>query len=371
MDSAYDAFQQILAGYGVDVRKTDNSEISKTSSSDSEKEREAAVPVQETKKKRKPADKNKPLPLSKCTKEYKMSYLMSHSTLGSNVVGIKFGLEKDFLEITGSWKELFFLILGAIHDKHPSDFSAVCATAGLFDSTMMLDKDDHAHLDEDVDNGLVIYKLPFDGYIIEMPNHDRTNHNYPKRVFDGLGVLGYGKFDVTFKVLTNGINIGDYFEAKSKYDSKKIDKAKKKKPKNIKEYEMSLEELYNKRDFLMLYPPVSVSVNNDTMEVDSTLELVIWVISYLLIMCDTDADIKNIERALIDNTMESEIGVTDDEQKYIGIMKKHSLVNSKLRVYSNGSQSKMLEYLIKVLKALSVDATGIAVKTVKKIDLGL
>ena len=52
-------------------------------------------------------------------------------------------------------------------------------------------------------------------------------------------------------------------------------------------------------------------------------------------------------------------------------MKKHSLVNSKLRVYSNGNQAKMLEYLIKVLKALNIDAAGITVKTVKKIDLGL
>ena len=370
MNNAYDAFQQILAGYGVDVCKTDNSEISKDDSSH-EKEREAAVPVQEPKKKRKPADKNKPLPLSKCTKEYKMSYLMSHSTLGSNVVGIKFGIEKDFLEITGSWKELFFLILGAIYDKHPSDFSAVCATAGLFDSTMMLDKDDHAHLDEDVDNGLVIYKLPFCDYIIEMPNHDRTNHNYPKRVFSGLGVLGYGKFDVTFKILTNGINLGDYFEDKSKYEPKKSDKTKQKKPKNLKEYEMSLDELYNKRDFLMLYTPVSVSVNGDSMEVESTLELVIWLISYMLIMCDTDADVKNIEQELISNTVEDEIGVTDDEQKYLGVMKKHSLVNSKWRVYSNGNQAKMLEYLIKVLKALNIDATSITVKTVKKIDLGL
>ena len=71
------------------------------------------------------------------------------------------------------------------------------------------------------------------------------------------------------------------------------------------------------------------------------------------------------------NTVEDEIGVTDDEQKYLGVMKKHSLVNSKLRVYSNGNQAKMLEYLIKVLKALNIDAAGITVKTVKKIDLGL
>ena len=88
-------------------------------------------------------------------------------------------------------------------------------------------------------------------------------------MFSGLGVLGYGKFDVTFKVLTNGINLGDYFEAKSKYEPKKSDKTKQKKPKNLKEYEMSLDELYNKRDFLMLYTPVSVSVNGDSMEVES------------------------------------------------------------------------------------------------------
>lgn len=290
------------------------------------------------KSKKSKANKEKIRSIDTYTASFRLSALDPDIIKNAEIV------EADFPDVNikfeHSWIEFLLFLVGAIHQSNPDKFIETIAPSGIFDSNISIRKHELNRFEVDYQNGLEVYRIPgLEYYIDYFPNC----LSLFTAIINALKVLNIKPEQVSIDLVNPKLKPEDL-------DIPMVDK------------EYTLSNLANSivdNDFR----PYLVKINDEPMECENFKHAVLLVLSYLLIMYpEKSSDI------LKSNTQKDIVGVTEDNQDYLGFMRVTPLPNSKLYFYSNGMNTAMAKYLYICCEEADEDSENIAFITKEHLE---
>ena len=273
----------------------------------------------ETKEKKKKSRKKKITSKVKYLETYQESFRLSalDPDIIKNTRLLSVGFPDTDIKTEHSWIEFLLFLVGAIYQNNPDEFIDIIAPSGIFDNNISIRKHELSRFQVDYENGLEVYRIPgLDYYIDYFPNC----LSLFSAIVNALKVLGIKPEAVTVELENPSLR-------PKELDIEMVDKT----------YDLS--ELANttlSNDF----NPYLIKIDDEPMECENFRHAVLLVLSYLLILYPEKAT-----EVLKSNTTKDVVGVTEDNQDYLGFMRVTPLPNSKLYFYSNGLNNAMAKYL--------------------------
>lgn len=285
------------------------------------------------KKKEKKAKKKKVIAKAKTIETYQESLRLSalDPDIIKNTKLLSIGFPDTDVTVEHSWIEFLLFLVGAIYQNNPDKFIDIIAPSGIFDNNISIRKHELNRFQVDYENGLEVYRIPgLDYYIDYFPNC----LSLFTAITNALKVLRIKPEAVTVELENPSLR------------PKELDI-----PMQDKEYSLStLANSTVSNDF----NPYLVKIDGESMECENFKHAVLLILSYLLILYPEKAT-----EVLKSNTIQDVVGVTEDNQDYLGFMRVTPLPNSKLYFYSNGLNNAMAKYLYICCEEIDQDSEQI------------
>lgn len=335
----------------------------------------------EKKNKKKPKSKsNKPkiFRLGNASGFYNLSSL--HNSIIDNADVLVLNIGNFSRVLIDSWPELLLFLIGTASNKYGDLFESKAATAGVFNKSVKLSKSDLVHSDLELSSDITIYKIP------TLPNNTIEVIWDTNDIYDSLvGIVSLLEFkpkDIKLVLISKLLPKEDY-EAeklkilakenksqrqgqKTKSNQTKSNQTKSNQTKtiqkaindmqNISEYEHATVLELHKHKQINKIKIVGYKIfgeyerrTSSNAEFGASLFTMIY-----LSTVDSKEFSQEIKQALIDNTIIDEVGVTEDNLEYLGIMQPIKIEGTNLYFYTNNSIKTLVDFIYNVFNSLGI-----------------
>ena len=345
----------------------------------------------EKKNKKKPKSKsNKPkiFRLGNASGFYNLSSL--HNSIIDNADVLVLNIGNFSRVLIDSWPELLLFLIGTASNKYGDLFESKAATAGVFNKSVKLSKSDLVHSDSELGSDITIYKIP------TLPNNTIEVIWDTNDIYDGLvgivSLLGFKPKDIKLVLISKLLPREDYEAEKLKILAKenksqrqgqktKSNQTKSNQPKsnqtksnqtksnqlktiqkaindmqNISEYEHATVLELHEHNQINKIKIVGYKIfgeyerrTSSNAEFGASLFTMIY-----LSTVDNPKFSQEIKQALIDNTIIDEVGVTEDNLEYLGIMQPIKIEGTNLYFYTNNSIKTLVDFICNVFNSLGI-----------------
>lgn len=330
----------------------------------------------EKKNKKKPKSKsNKPkiFRLGNASGFYNLSSL--HNSIIDNADVLVLNIGNFSRVLIDSWPELLLFLIGTASNKYGDLFESKAATAGVFNKSVKLSKSDLVHSDSELSSDITIYKIP------TLPNNTIEVIWDTNDIYDSLvgiaSLLGFKPKDIKLVLISKLLPKEDYEAEKLKILAKenksqrqgqktKSNQTKSNQTKtiqkaindmqNISEYEhATVLELHEHKQINKIKIVGYKIFGEYERRTSSNAEFgaSLFTMIYLSTV-DNPKFSQEIKQALIDNTIIDEVGVTEDNLEYLGIMQPIKIEGTNLYFYTNNSIKTLVDFIYNVFNSLGI-----------------
>ena len=298
-----------------------------------------------SKKKKSPKNKKKKAPkelvytITVPVKVYALSKLDPRIVLNTRLDSVCFPTENksdtsEDLKFEHSWDELLVFLIGALQFKLKDSFIEIVSNSGVLTNNIQLRTGSRKYLDYEIEKGIKVYKIPGTSYIVEIADH---NFDLLPSINKCVKLLNINPKDIECKLINPNIKA---------YEEDKVELITEVK---------TLEELLETG--LPFDSVVSkVGILDEDLECDSLRSGVILLLCYAILMYEAPA-----LDALLKYTIKDVVGVTDDNQAYLGYMRVTPLVECEYCFYTNGQTMAMLNYINNIYNDLGITSDSIEI----------
>lgn len=330
----------------------------------------------EKKNKKKPKSKsNKPkiFRLGNASGFYNLSSL--HNSIIDNADVLVLNIGNFSRVLIDSWPELLLFLIGTASNKYGDLFESKAATAGVFNKSVKLSKSDLVHSDLELSSGITIYKIP------TLPNNTIEVIWDTNDIYDSLvgiaSLLGFKPKDIKLVLISKLLPKEDYEaeklkilakENKSQRQGQKT-KSNQTKSNQLKTIQKAINDMQNISEYehatvLELHEHKQINKikivgykifgeyerrTSSNAEFGASLFTMIY-----LSTVDNPKFSQEIKQALIDNTIIDEVGVTEDNLEYLGIMQPIKIEGTNLYFYTNNSIKTLVDFIYNVFNSLGI-----------------
>ena len=314
-------------------------------------------------------------------KKYRLSRISQIIVDHTELIGVTFiskirgfeDKEETDIKITKSWIELLGFLIGSIKTRYGNGYEEILSSFGIVNDSIQLRHTQPIYLDAELSE-IELYNIPELNLIIE---HHKYNKNLYNSICKAVKALGFNQNDIQLTLYNPNNANSNKEHIKRETKSRKKDKEytldeilKTKlldKPLTVSQDKLlqllkfetkvsTIKELLEIRSTLTgSFNITGIIIDNEIEDISGNLPAMSYFLSYLIIIYEDQA-----RQSIIKNTIKNEVGVTDNNQKYFGVMKTIPLQDRELHFYYNGLNSVLIEFIANILKDLQIDLSSIS-----------